>query len=367
MLTCQEVTRGRNNATKQCGSRGEIDARSSGRIGTFARSMPTRMGIALTDASTHTSRMREAMAAQPQALRDLLGDRSAVEAVAERLDGRRVLLVGTGTSWHAAAQGAHLLRLAGLDASAAESADVAVDGPVPQAGQVLLALSHTGAKRYTAVAVQRAREAGAEVVQVCGVDVAGADLVTVSRERSSAYTISHLAALMRLAQLARVLGAPLDGLDEVPDAVERALDAKRDSVPVPERLIEFIGGGVNQWTAAEGALKIREAAYVASEGLAVEQFLHGPSVALRASDHLVCLDGGGDWSERVQEIGDAAGRSGVPVTRIVECDLAEPLSVFALTVAVQRIALESAEALGTDPDSFGRDVPGRESWDAITL
>lgn len=329
--------------------------------------MLRRMGIVLTDSSAHISRMREAMAAQPRTLRELLDDRGVVESTAERLHGRRVLVVGTGTSWHAAEQGAHLLRVAGVDASAAQSADVAVDGPVPRAGQVLLALSHTGAKRYTAVAVGRAREAGAEVVQVSGVDVRGADLVTVSKERSSAYTISHLAALMRLAQLARALGAPLEGLDEVPDVVERALDAHRAPVAVPERLIEFIGGGVNQWTAAEGALKVREAAYVASEGLAVEQFLHGPSVALRSSDHLVCLDGGGDWSERVQEVGDAAERSGVPVTRIVERDLAEPLSMFALTVAVQRIAVESAESLGTNPDSFGRDVPGRESWDAIAL
>jgi glutamine---fructose-6-phosphate transaminase (isomerizing) len=321
----------------------------------------------LTDSSSTTSRMRVAMAAQPQTLRDLLGDAGDVPAVADRLNGRRVLVIGTGTSWHAAEQGAQLLRLAGIDASAAQSADVAADGPVPQSGQVLLALTHTGAKRYTATAVERARDAGADVVQISGVDVAGADLRTVSKEQSSAYTISHLAALMRLAQLARAVGAPLDRLDDVPDAVEAALGAQRDPVVVPERLIEYTGGGINQWTAAEGALKIREAAYIASEGLAVEQFLHGPSVALRASDHLVCLDGGGAWSERVQEIGDAAERSGVPVTRFVERDLGEPLSIFALTVAVQRIAVESAEALGTDPDSFGRDVPGREPWDEIAL
>ena len=322
----------------------------------------------MTDSSpTTTSRMRVAMAAQPQTLRDLLGDDGNVPAVAERMKGRRVLVIGTGTSWHAAEQGAQLLRLADVDASAAQSADVAADGPIPQSGQVLLALTHTGAKRYTATAVERARDAGADVVQISGVDVAGADLVTVSKEQSSAYTISHLAALMRLAQLARALGAPLDRLDDVPDAVEAALGARRDPVAVPERLIEYIGGGINQWTAAEGALKIREAAYVASEGLAVEQFLHGPSVALRATDHLVCLDGGGAWSQRVQEIGDAAERSGVPVTRFVERDLGEPLSIFALTVAVQRIAVESAEALGTDPDSFGRDVPGREPWDEIAL
>ena len=39
---------------------------------------------------------------QPAELRRLLGDASGVPEAAERLRGRRVLLVGTGTSWHAA-------------------------------------------------------------------------------------------------------------------------------------------------------------------------------------------------------------------------------------------------------------------------
>jgi glucosamine--fructose-6-phosphate aminotransferase (isomerizing) len=39
-----------------------------------------------------------------------------------------------------------------------------------------------------------------------------------------------------------------------------------------------------------------------------------------------------------------------------------------LTAAVQRIALEAAETLGTDPDAFGYDVPGRkETWEAVDL
>jgi glucosamine--fructose-6-phosphate aminotransferase (isomerizing) len=72
-----------------------------------------------------------------------------------------------------------------------------------------------------------------------------------------------------------------------------------------------IGGGINQWTAAEGALKIRETAYVASEGLAVEQFLHGPRVALGGQDRLVALDGGGTLGTppRSQEQGLPGARS----------------------------------------------------------
>ncbi|MGH3410353.1 MAG: SIS domain-containing protein [Streptosporangiaceae bacterium] len=314
------------------------------------------------------SMMRQTMDGQAGALAGILADEGPASAVAERLRGRRVLAIGTGTSWHAASQAATLLRAAGLDASAAQSADAAVDGPLPGEDGVLLAFTHTGATRYTARAAERARARGAAIVQISGAGVAGADLVTVPRERSSAYTASHLGALMRAAQLARALGADLPRLGDVPAAVDQACREPHDGRPAPPaRLIEFTGGGINQWTAAEGALKIREAAYVASEGLAVEQFLHGPSVALGRDDRLVCLDGGGAWSARIAEVSQAAEDSGVPVTRIAEDRLGELLSIFRLTVAVQRIALEAAETLGVNPDTFGRDRPDRHGWDRITL
>ncbi|HEX5145753.1 MAG TPA: hypothetical protein VFV85_01925 [Conexibacter sp.] len=56
------------------------------------------------------SAMRETMARQPQELRRLLADRDAAARAAQRLAGRRVLLAGTGTSWHAANHGARRRR-----------------------------------------------------------------------------------------------------------------------------------------------------------------------------------------------------------------------------------------------------------------
>jgi glutamine---fructose-6-phosphate transaminase (isomerizing) len=322
----------------------------------------------MTAAGRAVSTMRRTMDGQAGALARILDDPEPAFRVAERLRGRRVLAIGTGTSWHAACQAAALLRAAGLDVAAAQSADAAVDGLLPGEGGALLAFAHTGTTGYTARSVQLARTRGAEVVQVSGLGAEGADLTTVEQERSAAYTASHLGALVRAAQLATALGADLPGIGEVPSAVDAVYRAPWDDRPAPPaRLIEFIGGGINQWTAAEGALKIRETAYVASEGLGVEQFLHGPSVALGPDDRLVCLDGGGGWSARVTQVAYAAEQAGVPVTRVAHGRPGELLSIFPLTVAVQRIALEAAEALGVNPDTFGLDLPGHDAWDRIDL
>jgi glucosamine--fructose-6-phosphate aminotransferase (isomerizing) len=313
------------------------------------------------------SAMRETMAGQPAALRAILADAGPAEAAARALAGRRVWLVGTGTSWHAANHGTWLLRAAGVEAWALQAADCAAYGPEPAPDDGLILLSHTGAKHYANTVLERARSAGVACVRI-GARGTGADLETVERETSAAFTASHLGALLRLAQLAAALGAALGDLEAVPDAVATALDGPGPGVAPPKRLLELTGAGPNQWTAAEGSLKVREAARVAAEGLAVEQLLHGPAVALGHDDALVCLDGGGPLAERVEAVAGLAEAGGVRVHRVTAPELGEPLSIFPLTVAVQRIALECAEALGTDPDAFGYDVPGRQAaWEAVEL
>src|SRR5690348_3577952 len=93
--------------------------------------------------------MRETMAAQPEVLRQILDDRRGLESAAQRLVGRRVLVVGTGTSWHAANQGAWCLRLGGVEAWAVTAADAAAGQPFPGDGDALLLLSHRGTKLFT--------------------------------------------------------------------------------------------------------------------------------------------------------------------------------------------------------------------------
>ena len=315
-----------------------------------------------------TSAMAKTMLGQPAELARMLSDRESVERAAGRVKGHRVLLVGTGTSWHAANIGAYWLRLAGLEAWPLQAADAALYGPQPQRNDAVIVISHRGNKAYGSQVFATARQGGVVTVQISRRGNPDADIETVDGEISSAHTASYTGSLFRLAQLASQLGAGLGRLDDVPEAIAAALSGPGPQVRPPERMLQFIGAGPNQWTAAEGALKVRETSYVAAEGLGYEQFLHGPSVALTERDALICLDGGGPAVVRLEEIRRAAAANNVRVHHLCERSLGEALSVFPLTVLVQRIALDCARALGTDPDSFGLDLPGhQETWGKITL
>src|SRR5438552_16787147 len=259
--------------------------------------------------------MAKTVARQPDDLRRILSDWVPVETGAARIAGRRVFVVGTGTSWHAANQGAYFLRHAGADAVAVAAADCALWGPRPTSADALILLSHRGTKLYTSQVLERAGAEGIPTVAIGGEGAPGVDVETVPQETAGTFTASHLGALARLAQLAATLGAELGELNSVPAAVAAALEAPEPAVELPERGLELVGTGPNQWTAAEGALKVREAARLFASGYSLEQLRHGPGFALGPADALLCLDGGGPAAERLSEGAAAVAAHGAVVYR----------------------------------------------------
>src|SRR4029079_3768799 len=140
----------------------------------------------------------------------ILADTTPVEREAERLAGRRLVVVGTGTSWHAANHAVCLFRAAAVAAVAVQAMDAALYGLPVRAGDAVLVMSHRNTKRFSSALLEQlgAAEAG-PVVVIGGRGSPGVDIETVEQERSSAFTASHLGALLRLAQLARAFGAQL--------------------------------------------------------------------------------------------------------------------------------------------------------------
>ena len=309
------------------------------------------------DATTNLERQ---IRSQPEALSALLDSsevRQQVHEAAERLHrARRLWIVGTGTSLHAAELGASLIQLSGRQAQAVPAMQFVDFAPLvgPQDGIVVI--THTAETAYALSTRAQAFSAGLGPVMITKRGSNFPDAIeTVDKETSETYTVSYTAAVLALALLANELGAEgLDGatLRRVPDAVAAAIaDPSIDSIPQPDRVLVFVGAGPGAVTAREGALKLREASRFLAEGYDAEYLLHGSAVPLDARDGLVALFPP-DPNGLVEAIAGAADSEHVNVTRVREpADLPQALAQLPLTVRLQLLALRFALERSQDPDT----------------
>jgi glucosamine--fructose-6-phosphate aminotransferase (isomerizing) len=342
------------------------------------------------NAPTTDSVMYQTMHRQPSDLRGLLDSGWApARAAAQRLAGaRRVYTVGIGTSYHAALVGAWLLRAAGSDARAVSSFDF---GLYPEAADLspddaVIVMAHSGVKTYSNDSLRRAATAGATRISIGSLTAVheGSQQVlrTVERERSAAFTASHLAAMTVLAQIATELGETRSAqaasgfraaLQRLPDQVAEVLAREDDVAPIAReaatRRVYAVGAGPNEATATEAIIKVREAAQGWIDGLPIEQFLHGPIVSANADDVAVVVNMPGRAAERVSQITrvlDAIGARvwliGGPVDGLVRPATVFPLpavdeliSPLLAVVPVQVLAYHMAVVKGINPDLFRRD------------
>jgi len=340
-------------------------------------------------APTTDSFMYRTMHRQPDDLRRLLesgweGARQAAERLAPA---QRLFVTGIGTSYHAALVGEWLLRAAGADARAVMSSDVALypESVGLRSGDAVIVMAHTGVKRFSGEAMAHAAAAGVPVVSVGSLTAEhpGSQLVlrTVEREKSAAFTASHLAAMTVLAQVAVELGerrqaAGVRGLraalGRLPDQVAEVLAREGEVLPVARealgRRIYAAGAGPNAATALEAVIKAREAAQAWIDALPLEQFLHGPIVVVNAGDVAVLVNVPGPAAARVAEIaavlaaiGARLWLVGAPVTTVPTArvfalpELPELLSPLLAVVPMQVLAYHLAALGGINPDRFRRD------------
>ena len=270
----------------------------------------------------------------------------------------RIVLMGTGTSLHAAELGAMMLDAAGRDARWYPAATWARWSTGPRPGDALLVLSHTGETAYAARARADALAAGVPVVSVTGVGRGWSEAIeTVAPDESHTYTVSYTATLAVLARLAHELGAA-DGspgqLAQAAAAVRRACaDPGTEDVAVPARSLAIAGCGPWGITAREGALKIREGARMLAEGFDTDRLLHGGAVPLTAADGLVLLEPAADPDGLTVALGSAAEAEGVPVSVLAAADgdrLPPLLAQIPMTVRLQLLAERLARLRRQNPD-----------------
>ena len=283
-------------------------------------------------------------------------DLDLTEAVERLREAEQIWLVGTGTSQHAAELGVQMFEAARRNARWSSAATFVRFGAKLAQTDAVVVISHTAETAFARSARSRAGAAGASLVSITGFDSGWPEAIeTVPRESSETYTASYTATLLVLARLSAALGAEAitaDGLKAIPGRVRDAVRLSgTEGIDMPERALVFAGVGPYAVTAREGALKLREAACLISEGFEAEYLLHGSAVPLGRADSLVLVQPDADPDGLLSAIGDAARSEGLTVTAIAEPAGLDPLlAQIPLTVRLQVLASRFANARRTDPD-----------------
>lgn len=172
--------------------------------------------------------------------------------------------------------------------------------PVVNSRTLVVAVSQSGETMDTLMAVRHAREQGATVLAIvnthgstipresdavlythAGPEVAVASTKAFLAQITAAYLLGLYLAQLRGTKYADEIAEILDDLRTIPEKVQRVLD---EAGPVRDAAVEmkdvpsvlFLGRHVGYPVAMEGALKLKEIAYLHAEGFAAGELKHGP-------------------------------------------------------------------------------------------
>ncbi len=251
---------------------------------------------------------------QPKVIRDTLAGWVSGETLEDLAamwvdDIDALLILACGTSYHAALIGKQIgQELLGMPVRAEFASEFNYSAQ-PLARTIAITITQSGETADTLKAMKKLKEVGSEVLAITNVvgstatRIADRTLYTCAGpEISVAATKSFTAQLMVLYQLmlshpeigARRLNSLTKELRQLPNKVQQVLDNEGGIAQYAGELsryenVFFIGRGINFPVALEGALKLKEIAYIHSEGYAAGELKHGPFALLDSDTPVIAL------------------------------------------------------------------------------
>ena len=319
---------------------------------------------------------------QPLAIHQALmqDDDLIMQMAKEILQAKQLILVGCGTSRHAALIGRYAFSKMGRTFSdVVMGSEFGYFSDSIDKNTIVLAISQSGETADVMDGVRQAKENGAKVFSL--VNVVGSSLARASDrvlnmncgpEIGVAATKSFTSQLCLLYQLAFAMGNKLqegkDKLREISSRVESDLDYYSNFIPAlankmsKKKDFYYIARGINFAVASEGALKLKEIAYVHAEGIPSGELKHGtlaliekgtPVIAICPTDYTF-----EDSLANIMEVkargGYVIGLSDSQSMIFDECinisKTEEILYPLVTTIPLQIFAYYSALARGLDPD-----------------
>jgi glucosamine--fructose-6-phosphate aminotransferase (isomerizing) len=216
-------------------------------------------------------------------------------------DLRRLHVAACGTSYHAGLVGRYLIeKFVRIPVAVDIASEFRYMSPVLPKGTAFITITQSGETADTLAAQREAKQQGAATFTVCNVvgstSAREADAVLYTRagpEIGVASTKAFTAQLAALSLLGIALGVKKNKLNEIeiqtlkpfllelPRIIEQALQTDGAVRAVARTLLEaqtilYLGRGINYPVALEGALKMKELAYIHAEGYPAGEMKHGP-------------------------------------------------------------------------------------------
>lgn len=318
-----------------------------------------------------------------------LGFAEPMEKVFKNIE--RVMFVACGTSYYAATVGKYLIeQTALLPVEIDVASEFRYRKPIIPKNTLVITVSQSGETADTLAAIRMAKEKGALTLSITNVQKSSIDReahghlymnsgVEVGVASTKAFT-STLALLNLLAlQIAKIRGAltPQDeqkyvnGLLSIPSQIEVVLAYDKYFSEAAKKLNDFrgflyLGRGVSFPIALEGALKLKELAYLHAEGYAAGEMKHGPLALIDSRMAIVVVAPTDDLIEKtISNLQEAKARGGKIISigtgenqalkSMSEYYLSVPATSWMATplisvVPLQLMAYHLADSLGYDVD-----------------
>ena len=255
--------------------------------------------------------MLKEIAEQPHAIADAMlgrvgGDgRLALDEMRladdELRDVDKIIIVACGTAYHAGMIAKYAIEhWSKIPCEVELASEFRYRDPILTRSTLVIAISQSGETMDTLMAVRHAREQRSRVIAICNVNSssipresdgvvythAGPEIAVASTKAFLTQLVACYLMALYLAQVRGTMyddevGVVLDQLQQMPSAVDRVLSAMDPVRAVArelagQRCVLFLGRHVGYPVALEGALKLKELAYMHAEGFAAGELKHGP-------------------------------------------------------------------------------------------
>lgn len=331
---------------------------------------------------------------QPRAIADTLIGRTAGlnSEITSRIDLTgisKVVIIACGTAYHAGLVGKYAIeKWANVPVDVELASEYRYREPSVDSGTLVIPISQSGETMDTLMALRYAKSHGARIFAVCNTNGstipresdavlythAGPEIAVASTKAFATQLIAMYLIALHLGRVREVISEKFyhdigAEIADLPDKVEQVLETVEPLRELTRNFkgsssVLFLGRHVGYPTALEGALKLKELAYMHAEGFAGGELKHGPIALIEQGTPVIAIMPPINtalyekMASNVQEvkargaiviaIGDADLKSATHNIRIpTSHDFLQPVLAV---VPLQVIAYEMSVARGNDVD-----------------